>query len=171
MDETVRYRALAETIMAVRSASVLDVGCGAGELAPYLMGSVSRYLGIELSSVAVHHAARRELSGATFAVADLNTFHTDETFDTVVFNESLYHARSPREALARFGRFVAPGGRIIVSVYEHIALRGVWADVDAELVTLSRIRTKNARGQVWEVRVLMARSPSISPANARGHAS
>src|ERR1700761_5541433 len=72
------------------TASVLDVGCGEGHLANWLcQGAERRYLGIDLSRVAVDQARAHAPQGAQFEAADAATFDPPEPFDIIVLNEIL----------------------------------------------------------------------------------
>src|SRR3989442_8316484 len=62
--------------------SVLDLGCGYGRLAhSFIQGGLS-YTGIDVSQIAIDHAASANPEGRFF-VRDLLTWTTSETFDIV----------------------------------------------------------------------------------------
>jgi SAM-dependent methyltransferase len=116
--ERPRYSVIVGLLAASRSPSVLDVGCGEGVLyqqfRPY---GYSRYLGLDLSHEAIDRATACAGPDATFMQADAAAFQADGPFDAIVFNEMLYYLPEPLQAVQRYARTLAPGGRIIVSMW------------------------------------------------------
>jgi SAM-dependent methyltransferase len=94
--------------------SVLDVGCGVGELRPYL--SCREYLGLDTSLVAIQRA--RDRHPDTFWVGDIFGFIPQRKFSCVVFNESLYYM-DETAALARARDWLRPGGIVVVSMWSR----------------------------------------------------
>src|SRR5215510_7804091 len=85
---------------------VLDVGCGPGDvsfLAAKLVGPSGRVLGIDRSEDAVRKASARAaehgLGWCRFAVADVETFATDERFDAIVGRLVLMYLKDPARTL------------------------------------------------------------------------
>ena len=77
-------------------ATILDVGCGAGLLAAKLKSlPYTSFLGLDISAEAIAQAASVADERTSFAVADANAFHTDRTFDTIVFNQCLNYFPDP----------------------------------------------------------------------------
>ena len=76
LDEGARYSVIAGYLHHLRpGGSVLDVGSGEGLLADHLRPSgYSRYLGVDLSEVAIEQAAGRADAATAFAAADAETF-------------------------------------------------------------------------------------------------
>lgn len=108
--------------------TVLDVGCGAGllrrELEPFGCRS---YTGLDLSREAVERARRgaADDAGATFRVADAETFEAPEPFDAVVLNESLYYLRDPVAQARRYHAMVRDGGVLVISMFETPRTRAI----------------------------------------------
>ena len=105
---------------------VLDVGCGEGILRDFLRrGEYQRYLGIDVSEVAIE-AARRGADGRDeLLVADAERFTSEERFDAVVLNESLYYFHDPLAEAARYLAMTADGGALIVSMFESPRTRAI----------------------------------------------
>ena len=102
-----------------------QVGCGVGDvsqLAAWLVGSSGSVLGIDRSldavGVATWRAAAVGQDWARFAVADLDAFSTQETFDAVVGRLVLMYLPDPAATLRRLCRHVRPGG--IVAFQEMV---------------------------------------------------
>lgn len=100
---------------------VLDVGCGEGLLFGWIRArGYARYIGLDVSKVAVSKLAARRERGATFLQADAEEFQlaeSDPPMDAIVFNETLYYFREPLVTLKRYAGYLKPDGVIIVSTY------------------------------------------------------
>lgn len=102
--------------------SVLDVGCGAGVLYDRFRSTgPSRYVGIDISTVAISSLQSRARVGDEFVAADAEEFTTDETFDIVVFNESITYFSDPEAGFGKYRDRLAPGGHVIVSCHVQSA--------------------------------------------------
>jgi 2-polyprenyl-3-methyl-5-hydroxy-6-metoxy-1,4-benzoquinol methylase len=134
------------------SASVLDVGCGEGHLSTWLCEDTERrYLGIDLSSVAVEQARERAPHGARFEAADAATFDPHETFDIIVLNEMLYYMDEPEQVVERYGRFLAPGGALIISMFRVPESLRAWRRCASRLEVLDQVLLKGSKGTEWNV--------------------
>ncbi|MDP9193567.1 MAG: class I SAM-dependent methyltransferase [Acidobacteriota bacterium] len=99
--------------------SVLDVGCGVGDvafLAAALVGPTGSVTGIDRAAEAVEvaraRAAQAEAGNVTFEVADAATFHTAQTFDAVVGRLVLAYQPNPATVLRHLASMVCDGGII-----------------------------------------------------------
>ncbi len=101
-----------------KPASLLDIGCGDGALIPYLAGlPLTRYVGVDISAEAL--AKFQGLpAGGNLVCADLAGFQPDGQFDAILFNEVLFFTDDPAAELRRYRRALAPGGVMVVSMYE-----------------------------------------------------
>jgi len=95
-----------------RPGTLLDVGCGRGDLAASWIASGWRVLGVEPAPEAARVARSRgaEIVGTTLADARVGM----RSLDAVVFRHSLEHVVDPRADLARVHDFLRPGGRLAV---------------------------------------------------------
>ena len=105
---------LAELAAANGSRTLLDVGCGRGDLAASWIAAGWRVQGIEPSPQAAATAASRgaQIIGETLS----NTELTPESVNAVVFRHSLEHVTAPRADLRRVHAALSPGGRLAVIV-------------------------------------------------------
>jgi len=92
------------------AANILEVGCGAGELAARLVEAGLRVLALDSDPdcVAAARAAGVEARLARWPVA------VGERFDAVLFTRSLHHIAPLEEAVAAAVEALHPSGRIIV---------------------------------------------------------
>lgn len=94
--------------------SVLDVGCGEGELARWLPPTI-RWTGIDLSFVQVANAPRPVVRGNATSLP-----FRDDSFDAVAAIWMLYHLDEPSMALAEMRRVARPGGLVAVSAPSRV---------------------------------------------------
>ncbi len=94
--------------------TMLDVGCGRGDLAASWLAAGWRVLGVEPSPEAAATARRRgtEIVGETLSTAVL----APSSLDVVVFRHSLEHVIDPRADLHRAHTALRPGGRLALYV-------------------------------------------------------
>jgi 2-polyprenyl-3-methyl-5-hydroxy-6-metoxy-1,4-benzoquinol methylase len=98
---------------------VLDVGCGQATLAGEIRNLGHVVWGIEASSIAVAKAASRVDRCIQADLLDFKAIETvlaEERFDAIVFSDVLEHLYDPVNALRFYRRFLAPGGRVLISV-------------------------------------------------------
>lgn len=95
-------------------ARAVDVGCGRGDLAGYLVSKGWDMVGVEPSEQAAT-AARAE--GVTVLTGVLGTVGLAErSFGAAVFQQSLEHTEEPLEDLRRILAALVPGGIVTVAV-------------------------------------------------------
>lgn len=100
-------------------ATVLDLGCGRGRLGAELRRLGYRVTGVEGAASAYENAKAALNEAINF---DLTNFAaasaalSDRRFDWIVAAEVLEHLAEPVAALRYYGRFLAPAGRVVISV-------------------------------------------------------
>jgi 2-polyprenyl-6-hydroxyphenyl methylase/3-demethylubiquinone-9 3-methyltransferase len=100
-------------------AVLLDVGCGAGLLAPYLSGPAAidgltgwKHVGVDLSGLALRQARDH---GVTPVRADaVRLPFADASLHCVVAGEILEHLPDLEGACAELARVLAPGGTLVI---------------------------------------------------------
>jgi len=102
---------------APRATTVLDVGCGLGEMVSFLSDELprARFTGMDFSPGAIESCGRR-WPNHQWAVADVLTDALPAPYDAVVCSELLEHLDEPETALARIAASLEPGGTIVVTV-------------------------------------------------------
>ncbi len=128
--------------------TILDVGCGAGVLASKLkVLPYKSFLGIDISPEAITQADRVRDTRTDFAVAEADAFHTDRTFDAIIFNQCLNYLSDPTATLVSYARLLNPNGRLIVSLFETARTRVIWKLIERDLRVLDWMRYGQSEGQ------------------------
>ena len=138
-----------------RKSKILDVGCGEGWLLAHLMqcGFESPgYQGLDVSSVAVRKAISR-YPHAHFSQADAEHYLPPESFDIIVFNESLYYFARPLKVINRYRRALNPGGIFVISMCDYQGNPAIWRKLDGYFPCTKRTEVMNSRQQRWEIAV------------------
>ena len=136
--------------------SILDVGCGNGQLYKYITAILPRcrYTGIDLSQAAIAQCKAIAREGSQFRVCDFDHFETSGSFDAIVFNESLYYAYDPGKTISRYRAMLSRSGRMILSVYRYRHHAEIVADVLKEMECEHTTMVSNGKGQEWDVFLL-----------------
>jgi SAM-dependent methyltransferase len=97
--------------------SVLDLGCGTGELATVL-AKTRRVTGVEPAAAMLEHARRRQgAEKVRWVEADARSVRMNETFDLVVMTghafQCLLTEEDQRALCATIAAHLAPGGRFV----------------------------------------------------------
>jgi len=111
--------------------TVLECGCGTGQLSHFLQLNNNHVLGIDMSlgslKLAVEHKQRNGLDRSSFA--QMNIFDLaikDASFDVVISHGVLHHTFDAKRAFAAVARKVKPGGIIMVGLYNRYARIPTW---------------------------------------------
>ncbi len=111
--------------------TVLECGCGTGQLSHFLQLNNNHVLGIDMSlgslRLAVDHKHRNGLARSGFA--QMNIFDLavrDASFDVVISHGVLHHTFDARRAFAAIARKVKPGGVVMVGLYNSFARIPTW---------------------------------------------
>jgi SAM-dependent methyltransferase len=97
--------------------SVLEIGCGAGQLLASLRPG--KGLGIDISPKMIE-AAKRNFPHLQFEVGDLEDLHIEEQFDYVVIVETIGHVDDIQLAFKQLHKVCKPDTRIIIVYYNYL---------------------------------------------------
>jgi 2-polyprenyl-3-methyl-5-hydroxy-6-metoxy-1,4-benzoquinol methylase/uncharacterized protein YbaR (Trm112 family) len=102
--------------------TVLEVGCGTGQLSNFLGISCRRVIGTDLclNSLRLGEAFRRQHHLSRVRFVQMNLFRPcfkPEQFDVVLCNGVLHHTSDPQGGFRSLVPLVRPGGHIIIGLY------------------------------------------------------
>jgi len=105
-------------------ASVIDVGCGTGQLACFLALKGRRVLGVDYSqrSLALAQELKRRLALRSVAFQRENILAWElpaQSFDYVFCNGVLHHTSDPYGGFQNLVKIAKPGGLVIVGLYNR----------------------------------------------------
>jgi 2-polyprenyl-3-methyl-5-hydroxy-6-metoxy-1,4-benzoquinol methylase len=112
-----RRRHVLELLERCRFDSLLDVGCGNGELLSVIDARwpKKRLAGIDLSSAVTERLAR-EVPHVAFHAKNVESEDLPRGFDVVICSEVLEHLDAPAVAMQRLADATNPGGHVIITV-------------------------------------------------------
>ena len=135
-------------------ARILEIGCGEALLQRRLApNDFSRLVGIDLSDVVIEQAQKFASPNVTYLTDDMRSYQPTETFDAILFTESINYVRHRDEVLRHYLPHLEPEGVFIVSVFDQIRSPQIWQEVAAVLQTVETVITENDRGK-WTCKVL-----------------
>ena len=100
-----------------KNSSVLEIGCGTGELLAAM--EPSRGLGIDISSKMIDIAVKN-FSSLQFEVGDLECLQIEEKFDYVVLVETIGHVDDIQLAFKELHKVCKPETRVIIVYYNYL---------------------------------------------------
>ncbi len=93
--------------------SILDVGCGSGQLTAKISETAKNVTGIDSSAAMIADAAAR-FRHINFKVADAASFHFEEKFDAIFSNATLHWVKNYQGAIRCMYENLKPGGRMVI---------------------------------------------------------
>jgi SAM-dependent methyltransferase len=165
---------------ALRSARVLDAGCGMGRHARMIAPHVRQVVAVDFSA-AIDQAARntRDAGNVDCVQADVTALPlADGAFDFVYSLGVLHHISDTAATLAALVRRVRPGGKLRVYLYwKHHGFKGMLLKVVAAMrAVTTRLPHPVLRGVCWALSaivfvVVIAPYRMLSRAGVRRHES
>jgi trans-aconitate methyltransferase len=154
-EEVAHYAVIAALIRHFEiSNSVLDIGCGEGLLQSYLLPfGYSRYVGLDISEVAIQKANTRKNDHTEFIVADASTFVPKQLFSAVAFSECLYYFADPFGLIHKYMSALEDHGMVLISIYVVPATRKLIREISGRFRVIDETLVSNVRG-TWKCIVL-----------------
>lgn len=100
--------------------TIVDAGCGQGDLWHALAGVAGRYVGLDV----VRYAGLPDQSGFEFHACDLNAAPwpvEDGCADAAVAVETIEHVENPRALARELTRLVKPGGLVLITTPNQLS--------------------------------------------------
>ncbi|WP_183192759.1 class I SAM-dependent methyltransferase [Brevibacillus nitrificans] len=105
-------RGLIDWLQPVSGESILDIGCGTGDLTAQLAESGAQVDGTDFSPAMIE-AARTKYPGLSFQIADAHTFRSSKQYDAVFSNAALHWMKRPESVVESVWLALKPGGRFV----------------------------------------------------------
>ena len=145
-----------------RPFSLLEVGCGAGILLSRLDPAlIADYVGLDVSSLALDEA-RITYPNGNFVHSYAEAFSSDaNSFDVIIFNESIYYLHNLVTQFNRYLSLLTPGGHAIVSI-THLCpdpLR-LFEEAFHKHIVSQTVVTDTRSTKAWSV-YLVSKEPSL----------
>lgn len=98
------------------SATLLEVGCGAGFSATYLEGRFGSFVGVDYSEQLIEYANKyNDVANTEFVTANVKDFDASERFDIVFAVGLLHHLDDLQLLLGDMANMLKPGGWLIAN--------------------------------------------------------
>lgn len=133
---------------------VLDVGCGTGVMAPFVLSREAHYQGVDLSANMIAEARKQRFDtgtvagSAAFTVADVEQMPLpDAHYDVLMALGLLEYFANPQRVVDEISRVVKPGGSIIISVPNVLCVDALTSTLISPILTTPMRFIRRIRGQ------------------------
>jgi ubiquinone/menaquinone biosynthesis C-methylase UbiE len=110
------YPVVVKAVDELSPSSVLDVGCGNGNLLALLNNSSRKLAGADLSPEMLRHAWAKLGDGIDLKVTDSENLPWNPgSFDAITCTDSFHHYPNPAQVLLEMRRVLKPGGYIVIA--------------------------------------------------------
>jgi ubiquinone/menaquinone biosynthesis C-methylase UbiE len=110
------YQAVVNAVEELNPSSLLDLGCGKGNLLTLLKSRERRLAGADLSLEMIKLARARLGDGVDLKLADSETLPWGSgSFDTITCTDSFHHYPCPEKVLQEVHRILGPGGHLVIA--------------------------------------------------------
>lgn len=113
--ETKRVRGIIDFLGLKEEESLLEVGCGAGNILESL--NCSKIIGADLSLYILEKARQKNIHNIQFVNATVESLpFQDQSFNKIICSEVLEHVLNPQKVLIETWRVLNSEGRLIISI-------------------------------------------------------
>lgn len=123
---------------------ILDVGCGAGQLARRIADAGATVVGID-SSAAMIDSAVASFPELTFVQADAADFAFEQPFDAIFSNAALHWVRDMEGAVICMSRALRSGGRFVVELGGKGNIAQLTAGIAAAVRAVAKVEPDHGR--------------------------
>ena len=145
---------------------ILEIGCGEGILQSRMSpGMYSRFLGIDLSHVAIRKATRLKDPNTGYRTGDMETYIPPGKYAMIIFNEVLYYSTDPLRAVRRYLPYLEADGHFLFSLNETPWSLEIIQNLEKEFPLVEEKRTIHKRG-AWHCKLYSQPRPGAPFPNA-----
>lgn len=110
------YDEILERVVAINPETVLDLGCGNGNVLEKIMEtSNAKLFGLDLSLKMIESARKKLADTVELKVGDAEKLpYTENQFDVVICNASFHHYPNPERVLSEIKRVLKRGGILVL---------------------------------------------------------
>jgi 2-polyprenyl-3-methyl-5-hydroxy-6-metoxy-1,4-benzoquinol methylase len=120
--------------------SILDLGCGSGMTALEMENNFDKYVGVDVSRIAIEKARTAlsmevdRASKVCFVTSDISKFEPPHRFSVILFRESIYYVPKHRikRMLKHYCTHLLPDGVIIVRLCDRHKYRSIVRILEAD---------------------------------------
>jgi SAM-dependent methyltransferase len=131
---------------------VLELGCATGLMTSQLAGDRREVLAVDRSLPYLDRLRARALDGVTAVLADVDSFDPGLDFDHVVMTSLLHEVADPTALLARARGWLAPGGRVHVTLQNPNSIHRLTA---VEMGLIESAAATSERGERYGTRRML----------------
>jgi 2-polyprenyl-3-methyl-5-hydroxy-6-metoxy-1,4-benzoquinol methylase len=133
--------------------AILEIGCGEGILQSRMPpGMYSRFLGIDLSHVAIRKAARFKDSITEYRTGDMETYIPPGKYAMIIFNEVLNYSTDPLRTVQRYLPYLEADGLLLFSLNETPWALEIIGSLEKAFPLVDEKRTIKERG-AWHCKL------------------
>jgi 2-polyprenyl-3-methyl-5-hydroxy-6-metoxy-1,4-benzoquinol methylase len=144
-------------------ARILDVGCGHGVLQQRLnILPYQHYTGIDISPSAIDKARQYSNHNTEFLATDASCFSSQNNYDIIIFNESLYCFNDCLKILDHYQQLLAPEGTFIVSMHVQPVSLAHWEKIDRHYQVQDSVKLSNHDNTSWICKALRLKDKCIN---------
>jgi len=138
------------------AAKILDLGCGENVLQKMLQPyKYKLYVGVDISQIAIENASVSEDENTHFLCEDITKYIPKNKFDLIIFNESLYYIKDPKELLRRYRIYLNKGGIFLISMWDYKERNNkIWSMISSDFSTIDQIVINVNKKKSWVIKTI-----------------
>jgi len=149
LDELARFSVIVGYVKHLKPGQpeILEIGCGEGLLQQRLQTqNYGRYVGLDISDLAITNARQAGDEKCTYLVADMDTYEPQGQYDMIIFNEVIYYSKHPLKTLLRLAGYLKPEGLLIVTINDHKHSEALWNSIREGFQLVDETTTITSKG-------------------------